>query len=51
MLCDFFPIPRPKEAKETSFGLEISIPEVVLIFWVLMFIIDEIREVIIYKIV
>ena len=48
MLCDFFPVPRPDEADErtdTSLGFLISIPEVVLIFWILMHILDEIREV------
>jgi hypothetical protein len=49
MLCDFFPVPRPEQADErydTSLGLLISIPEVVLIFWVFMHILDEIRQVI-----
>jgi hypothetical protein len=48
MLCDFFPIPRPEEADDdadTSMGLAISIPEVVLIFWIFMHFLDHIREV------
>lgn len=43
MLCDFFPI--KSELSPTNVGLEISVPEIVLIIWVIMLSIDGIRQV------
>jgi hypothetical protein len=41
MLCDFYPFQRANPV--TSLGLPISILEIVLIFWVITFTIDEVR--------
>lgn len=43
LLCDFYPIDNPGNPA-TSLGLSISIPEIVLIIWVITFAIDKIRE-------
>jgi hypothetical protein len=45
MLCDFYPIPTNQNF--TNLGLPISIPEIVLIIWVTLFAVAEIRDVII----
>ena len=43
MLCDFYPIPTL--ANLTNLGLDISIPEIVLIIWVFSIATDELCEV------
>ena len=43
MLSDFYPI--PVKSNSTNLGLSISIPEIVVIVWVFLLTIDEIREV------
>jgi hypothetical protein len=43
MLFDFYPIPTLPNI--TNLGLGISIPEIALIFWVLLITADEVREV------
>lgn len=46
MLCDFYPMPVPKYDNDTThLGLSISIPEIVLIIWIIMFTVDEVRQV------
>ena len=42
MLCDFYPVPNNSS---TNNGLPISIAEIIVIIWVTLFLIDEIREV------
>jgi hypothetical protein len=46
ILCDFYPL--PVQPNSTNLGLSISIPEIVLILWVLALFFDEIREVYIF---
>ena len=43
VLCDFYPIPT--YANLTNLSLAISAPEIVLIIWVSLFAIDEVKEV------
>ena len=46
ILCDFFPINFKEGVYETHLGLAISIPEIVLIFWVATYALEEMRQVI-----
>ena len=43
MVCDFYPIPTL--SNPTNMGLNISIPEIVLIIWVFSIATDELYEV------
>ena len=43
MVCDFYPIPVTQNS--TNLGLPISIPEIILIIWITVLLIDEMREV------
>lgn len=45
MLCDFYPT-YVTNNQTTSLGLSISIPEVILIFWVTSYAVEEIRQLI-----
>ncbi len=43
MLCDFFPVAT--EMKDLNLGVGISVPEIILIIWIFLYTIDEIRQV------
>ena len=43
ILCDFYPIYNNRN-KQTSLGLPISVPEVVLIIWTTTFLFEEISQ-------
>ena len=43
MLCDFFPVAT--EMKDLNLGIGISVPEIILIIWIILYTIDEIRQV------
>lgn len=45
ILCDFFPI-NSTGIYDTNFGMDISIPEIVLIVWVATYALEEMRQVI-----
>ena len=44
ILCDFYPIKHVDE-ENGAIGRDIDLPEMLLIFWVSIFMIDEIRHV------
>jgi hypothetical protein len=48
MLCNFFPI---NQSDSTNNGLIISTEEIIIIIWVTLFLIDEIREVNLLKLI
>ena len=45
MLCDFYPIPTNPNSTNLGLILSISLPETILTIWVILRIVDEIREV------
>ena len=47
MLCDFYPLSNVPDNTNGEY-LAISVPEIILIFWVINLATDEIREVIIF---
>lgn len=44
MLCDFFPIYTSNNVS-TNFGLAISVPEIILIIWVITYVMEEVRQI------